>query len=938
MLVEGSQAWVGALKSMPTENRPNPDALLAKVKQAEAAAARGRLSVFFGASPGVGKTYAMLEAAHDQRAAGVDVVAGVIETHGRSETAALLAGLEQLPQREQAYRGVTLREFGLDAALARRPRLILIDELAHTNLTGSRHPKRWQDVHELLAGGIDVYTTVNVQHLESLNDVVAQITGVIVRETVPDSVVEQADEVKLIDLPADDLLRRMREGKVYVPQQANQAANNFFRKGNLIALRELALRRTADRVDAQMEVYRRDKAITTPWPTAIRLLVGMSSGPSAPRLVRAARRMAAGLRAEWIVAYVETPADLRLPEAGREQVVQTLRLAEQLGAETATLSGSNAAEELLAYARERNISKIVIGKPERSRWKDLVFGSVADDLLRKSGVIDVYVLSGDFGDTEPPLRDILRPTSSWQIYAAAPAIVALCTLVALPIDNYGIGEANVIMVYLLGVLAVALAGGRGPSALASVLSVVTFNFFFVEPRITFGFTDARYLITFGVMLLVGLVVSNLTVRFRQQAQAARQRERRTAALYALSREFASTRGLENLLQVAVRHLHAVFDSKVVILLPCADGTLRPWGECSGWARGLEQEQLFGLSAAEQGVAQWVFDHNERAGLGTNTLPSAEGLYLPLGGAARTVGVLGLRPRDRNRLLSPEPVHLLETFASQTALALERVGLAAEAEQATVSAETERLRAALLSSVSHDLRTPLAVITGALTSLTQDDTSLDSATRADLARSAYDEAQRLNRLLNNLLEMTRLEAGAVRVRKEWQTIEEVVGAAVGRVAEGHDAVGMLPGGRPLTITLAPDLPLVLLDGILIEQVLVNLLENAVRHTPPGTPVELRGQRSGESVLVEVADRGPGLALGDEQRVFDKFYRGGADSTRGNVGLGLAICKGMVEAHGGRLWAENRLEGGASFRFTLPLDGPAPVVPDESTRTATLAVKR
>jgi two-component system sensor histidine kinase KdpD len=597
----------------------------------------------------------------------------------------------------------------------------------------------------------------------------------------------------------------------------------------------------------------------------MRILVGISAGPSAARLVRAARRMAAGLRAEWIVAYVETPAGLRLPEVERERLTQALRLAEQLGAETTTLSGTNAADELLAYARERNIAKIVIGKPERPRWKDLLFGAVADDLLRKSGVIDIYVISGDFGDTEPPLREQLRPTSPWQTYVAAPVVVALCTLLALPIDAFGIGEANVIMIYLLGVLGVALAGGRGPSALAAVLSVLTFNFFFVEPRITFAVTDARYLITFTVMLAVGLVVSNLTVRFRQQAEAARQRERRTAALYALSREFASTRGLENLLPVAVRHLHDVFDSQVVILLPCADGRLQAWGDCNGWSQGVNQQQLFGLSASEQGVAQWVFDHNERAGLGTNTLPSAEGIYLPLSGSGRTVGVLGLKPRQAARLLNPEQVHLLETFASQTALALERAGLATEAEQATLAAETERLRSALLSSVSHDLRTPLAVITGALTSLTEQGGELDAATRAELAQTACDEAQRLNRLLSNLLEMTRLEAGAVRVRKEWQPLEEVVGAAVGRVADGEAEPGMLPGDRPLSISLAPDLPLVPLDGVLIEQVLVNLLENAVKHTPPGTPIALRGWHSADELLVEVSDWGPGLAPGDEDRV-------------------------------------------------------------------------
>ncbi len=677
-----------------------------------------------------------------------------------------------------------------------------------------------------------------------------------------------------------------------------------------------------------MERYRRDHAISAAWPAATRLLVGISSGPAAARLVRAARRMAAGLRAAWIVAYIETPAELRLPPVEREQVVQTLRLAEQLGAEVVTLNASNAAAELLAYARARNISKIAIGKPERLRWQDMLFGSVANDLLRTSGVIDVYVLAGEHVDSGPPPHDQLHLTSPWQAYAAAPALIALCTAVALMIDRFAFGEANVVMLYLLGVLGVALAGGRGPAALAAILSVLSFNFFFVHPRLTFAFTDARYLITFSVMFVVALAVSNLTVRFRQQAEAARQRERRTAALYALSREFASTRGLEHLLQIAVSHVHAVFDSQVVILLPGDDGALRPWGECSGWAQGLDLGQVFGLSAAEEGVARWVFDHKERAGLATDTLPSAEGLYLPLSGSRRVVGVLGVRPRQPGQLRNPEQIHLLETFASQTALALERAGLAAEAARATLAAETERLRAALLSSVSHDLRTPLAIITGALASLTQAGDGLDAATRADLAQTASVEAERLNRLLTNLLEMTRLEAGAVRVRKEWQPLEEVVGVAVARVVDGETRPGMLPGAHPLQIDLPPDLPLIPLDVLLIEQVLVNLLDNALKHTPPGTPIRLEAaQAGGAAVEVAVADQGPGLAPGDEGRVFDKFYRGGADRGRGNVGLGLAICKGMVEAHGGRIWAESRPEGGAVFRFTLPLEGTPPDIGDE-----------
>jgi two-component system sensor histidine kinase KdpD len=907
------------------EGRPNPDELLARVKQDEARRQRGRLKVFFGMAAGVGKTYAMLEAAHARKAEGIDVAVGYVEPHGRRETEALLDGLEQLPTRSADHRGAVLREFDLDAALARQPRLILVDELAHTNAPGSRHPKRWQDVEELLAAGIDVYTTVNVQHLESLNDVVAQITGVIVRETVPDRVIEQADEVELIDLTPDDLLGRLKEGKIYRQQQAERATQSFFRKGNLHALRELALRKTADRVDAQMEAYRRDQAIREPWPATMRLLVGISSGPSAARLVRAARRMAAGLRAEWIVAFVETPGEARRSEAEREQVIQTLRLAESLGAETVTLTGASAADELLALARERNISKIVIGKPERPRWQDLLFGAVADDLIRKSGVIDVYVISGDFGDTEAPLTRLFTPTSEGRAYLWAPGVVGLTIALTLLLDAADFGEANLIMVLLLGVVAVAIAGGRGPSVLATVLSVLAFNFLFVEPRLTFAVSDSRYLVTFSVMLLVGLVISTLVVRFRWQAEAARQRERRTAALYGLSRELASVRGLESLVRAAVRHIHEVFDSRVVVLLPTGSGRLQPWGSVAGWARDLGSEQVFAPSASEQGVAQWVFDHHEMAGLGTNTLPSSEAIYLPLNGSERTVGVLGVRPDEPRRLRAPEQIHLLETFANQTALAVERATLAAEAERAQVSAETERMRAALLSSVSHDLRTPLAVITGAISSLLHGDRALDTETRSELLRTAYQEAERLNRLVGNLLDMTRLEAGAIQVRKEWQPLEEVVGAALTRLEGTPDDAAALRE-HPLTIDLPAELPLVPLDGVLIEQVLVNLLDNALKHTPDGTPITVRAWSEPNHVVVEVADRGPGLPPDLKQQVFDKFTRGAAPSNgRESVGLGLAICRGMVEAHGGRIWVEPGASGGASFRFTLPLSGRPPSIP-------------
>jgi two-component system sensor histidine kinase KdpD len=853
----------------------------------------------------------MLEAASELEAKGMDVVAGIVETHGRAETEAMLHDLEVLPLRWVEYRGTRLKEFDLDAALARRPTLILIDELAHTNAPGSRHAKRWQDVEELLDAGIHVYATVNVQHLESLNDVVAQITNVVVRETIPDSIVEQADEVELIDLPPDDLLQRLREGKVYVPQQAERAMRSFFRKGNLIALRELALRRTAERVDEQMQTYMRDHAIPRTWPAAERIMVCIGPNPLSARLVRAARRMAAGLRAEWITAYVETPSHARLPEVDKERVIQTLRLAEQLGAETVTLSGHSVSDEILTYARERNVSKIVVGKPDKPRWREMLSGSIVDTVVRHSGEIDVYVISGDTGEMHPsqPVRS-LRRTSPWRAYGWGATVVVVCTLIArlmwLTFDL-----SNLIMVYLLGVVLVATRFGRGPSILASILSVAAFDFFFVTPYLTFAVSDTQYLVTFGVMLLTALVISNLTVRTRQQAEAARQREKRTAALYAMGRELVSTRGIDNIAHTVARHVGEVFESAVVVLLPDATDGLT--------VQAAQPEWPFELK--EQSVAQWAYDHSQMAGLYTSTLPGAEGLYLPLIASRGTVGILGVRPTNTVRFIEPEQLHMLETFASQTALAVERARLAEEAEQARVQVETERLRSSLLSSVSHDFRTPLAAITGAASSLLEDDGEpLAPATHRELAQSIYDEAERLNRLVRNLLDMTKLQAGAVTVNKEWQPLEEVVGAALTRLEK-------LLGDHPLSTQLPVDLPLVPIDGVLIEQALVNLLENAVKYTPPDAPIEISAWRDASTVVVEVADHGPGLPPGEEQRIFDKFYRAPMSRSTTGVGLGLTICRAIIEAHGGRIWAENRPGGGAAFRFTLPIEGQPPEVKAE-----------
>jgi two-component system sensor histidine kinase KdpD len=889
--------------------RPDPDELLARVQKEEARKTQGKLKVFFGAAPGVGKTYTMLEFARARRAQGIDVVVGWVETHGRKETEALLEGLEVLPRRKISYRGTRLEEFDIDLALERRPAVMVVDELAHTNAPGSRHAKRYRDVEELLAAGIDVYTTLNVQHLETLNDVVARVTGVTVRETVPDALLDRADEIELVDLPPEELRKRLAEGKVYLPEVAGAAAENFFREGNLIALRELALRTTAERVDRQMQRYRQEHAVRETWPTAERVLVCVGPSPYAVRLVRAARRMAARLGAEWMAVYVETPVQLHMAEADREQLERTLRLAEQLGAETVTLAGGDEVEEILTYARRRNATKIVVGKPAEPRWRTLLHGSFVERLVRGSGEIDVYVITGGAEDEESrrPRADTGR--SRWPAYGFSVAAVVLCTLVAALLAAR-LALANIIMLYLVAVLVVALRAGRGPAALSSILSVAAFDFFFVPPRYTFAVGDTQYVLTFAVMLAVALVISGLAARVRDQAEASRARERRTAALYAVSRACAGASETYEVVRVAGRHLAEVFESQVAILLPHRDGRLTP-----AFADGMS----FIRDANEQSVAQWVFDHGEKAGLGTATLPGSDAIYLPLLVARGAVGVIGVKPRG-GVALDSERLHLLEAFANQIALAVERTNLAAEAQAAELQVEAERMRSALLSSVSHDLRTPLAAIAGASSTLVRGGEALPDQARRELLDSINEEAGRLNRFIANLLDMTRLEAGAITVRKEWQPVEEVIGAAIGQI-EGRLA------GREVRTQIPDPLPLVPLDTTLIGQALANLLENALKYTPPGSPIDISARLDGQSIVIEVADRGPGLSEGAETRVFDKFYRLPSETGQPGTGLGLAICKAVAASHGGDVTAANREGGGSVFSLRLPLGGPAPALRPE-----------
>jgi len=908
------------------ETRPDPDALLARVQRDEAKASRGKLKIFFGATAGVGKTFAMLEEARRQKAKGVDVVAGYVEPHGRAETESLLEGIERLPFLQVSYRGATLRDFDLDAALRRKPKLILVDELAHTNpvegTPAPRHAKRWQDVEELLDAGIDVFTTVNVQHIESLNDIVAGITGVRMQETVPDVVFETADEVELVDTPPDELIERLQAGKVYVPEQARHALESFFRKGNLIALRELALRTTADRVDAAMREYREGHAIRETWAAGERLMVAIGPYEQAERLIRAGKRMASALHAEWIAVYVETPELLRLAEAERDRRIALLRLAESLGAETVTLGGSSVGEELANYARARNVTRILIGRPRRALWRRLFRPSTYGELLEKTEGIDVLVVGG--GDEAAALRSPFLARSRaflqavplgsekarWPGYAWSVLATAICTLVGMAMTP-AFEQVNVAMVYLLGVALVSFRHGRGPAIAASMLSVAAFDFFFVPPQLTFAVSDVQYLVTFGIMLAVALLISGLTASVRLQANVAAHRERRTAQLYAMSRELAATRGQEAMARVSVRHVSEVFDSQVVVLLPGAGGRLR-------YPRG---DSIAGsLHDADLAVAQWVYDHGEPAGQGTHTLPAAEALYVPLKGSQACLGVLGVLPATPRRVLLPEQFHLLETFAGQIALAIERAQLGERAQRAQVSAETEGLRNALLASISHDLRTPLAVISGASSGLAERGELMSAAERASLARSVFEQSQQMASLVANVLEMTRLEAGSIALNLDWHALGEIVGAVLRRLQP-------LLAGHPLTVDVPADLPLVHADAALIEQVLANLLENAAKYTPAGTAVRLGARLRDGSLEVSVEDEGPGLPPGDPELLFEKFERGSAEGAIGGVGLGLAICRAIVRLHGGEIRAERRAPKGSAFRFTLPL-APQPAAPESA----------
>lgn len=881
--------------------RPDPDKLLSQVQADEAKARRGKLKIFFGASAGVGKTYAMLGDARQQLLRGIDVVIGVVETHGRMETEVMADGMERLPLRDVPYRHRILKEFDIDGALARKPAIILMDELAHSNVAGSRHPKRWQDVQELLDAGIDVYSTINVQHLESLNDIVSGITGIRVWETVPDRLFDEADEVVVVDFPPDELIERLRQGKVYLPEQAKLASKNFFRKGNLLALRELSLRRAANRVDDEMQAYRKRSSTAPVWPTRESLLAcvegGKGGGERGEKIVRSCARLAAQFDVPWHAVHVETRnyAD----EQQHQEMLRVLKLAQDLGATTATLSAPAIAPALVRYAREHNLSRLVMGRSHR-RWRWPWQQTIGEAIEGEAGDLDILRVAlprktrgGNEGGEKS--RRGAAPVH-WKGYAAAIAICGATTLAATPLLGR-IELTNIVMLFLLAIVGVALAFGRGPAVLAAFVGVGLFDFFFVPPRFSFAVSDIQYLITFAVMLVVALVVGQLTAGLRVQVAAVTERERRVSGLYEMSRELSATLLPEQVAEIGIRFLATEFGFKSALLFADDEDKL--------------QTMPGATTDVDMGVASWAFERGVAAGRGTDTLPASKCLVLPLKATMRLRGVLAVEPGGSG-LLDPELRRVLDTCASLLAISVERIHYIDIAQKTTVQMESERLRNSLLSAISHDLRTPLASLVGLADTL-QMTRPMPTGQQLEVIQSMRNSATRMNTLVGNLLDMARLESGAVQLNRQWQPLEEVIGTALGACAS-------LLNGRPIRTDLAADLPLLHFDAVLIERVLVNVLENASKYTPAGTPIEIRAHAETDDVVLRIDDHGPGLPRGREEAIFEKFERGRRESATPGVGLGLTICRAIMQAHGGTIRGETRKEGGASFVVTLPRGKP------------------
>lgn len=890
--------------SPENSNGPSPDALLATARERH----QGRLKIFLGAAPGVGKTYEMLLAGKAKQREGVDVVIGLVETHGRVETKALLEGLELLPRKEVEYRDRKLSEMDIDAILARRPQLVLVDELAHTNVPGSRHAKRYQDVEEIRAAGIDVYSTLNVQHLESLNDVVAQITRVRVRETLPDHVLDEADEIEVIDLTPKDLIQRLQEGKIYGKQVAERAIDHYFSEGNLTALREMALRRAAQRVDEQMVNYMQAHAIRGPWAAGDRVVVCINEHPSSASLVRYAKRIADRLQAKWEALYIETARHQTLSEADRDRIANALRLAEHLGGNAVTIPGRHIAADLVDYATANNITRIIIGKSRRSRWFEMLHGSVVHDLLRRSGHIDVHVVAGEADVeaattatelVEAPAATTTKPFDL-KPYLISTLMVAVAAAIGFPI-NQAISLTNISMLFLAAVLFSAMRYGLWPSLYTSLISTFTYNFLFLPPLFTLTIADPSNVVALVFFLIVAIFTSQLAARVRLEAKASKKRADSTAALYAFSRKIAGIGDMDDLLWATAHQIAAMLKLHVVLVLP-QNGSLQV-------RAGYPPEDE--LSEADLAAATWTWTQGKPAGRSAETLPGARRLFLPLRTERGLVGVMGIDREQQGPLLTPDDRRLLDAICDQAAVAIERINLAGDIDQARVVAETERLRSALLTSISHDLRTPLASIIGSASSLRSFGDTFDHQTRDELLLTIQEEAERLNRFVGNILSMTQLESGTLEPRRSPVDLEDAIVAATKSAAR-------LLGHHHLRLDIAADLPLLRLDFVLFGQVLFNLIDNAAKYAPHDTEILVRARREETQLRIDVTDEGPGIPLADLERIFDKFFRvHGGDRRRAGTGLGLAICRGLVDLMGGKIQAENRSDrSGARFTILFP----------------------
>jgi two-component system sensor histidine kinase KdpD len=889
-----------------SEHRPSPEALLEAARREERRV--GKLRIFVGAAPGVGKTYEMLQQAHARKKDGYDVVAGIVETHGRRETEALLEGLEVIPRRNIEYRGQVLHEMDLDAVIARRPQIVLVDELAHTNAEGSRHPKRYLDVEELMSHGIDVYTTVNIQHIESLNDVVAQITHVRVRETVPDAVFDRADAVELVDLTPDDLITRLKEGKVYVPKQAERALEHFFSPANLTALRELALRRTAERVDEELLSEMQAHAIQGPWAAGERILVCISEDPRAAGLVRYGKRLADRLHGPWVALYVEGRRSLQFSEEERDRVADTLRLVEALGGEPVTIPAGDRsiADDVIGYSQANNVTQVVIGKSTRSRWFEILHGSVVHDLVRRSGNISVHVIAGDQIPGKPIPKKSVRTSDQSNAIEPRPYVLALVA-VALALGcaelvDYWIGVENVDLVFLTAIVGVAVRLGLWPSLLASVASALCYNFFFLPPIYTFTIADPHNIAAFALFTLVAVIVSHVAARGRMQAVSAQTRMRTVESLYLFSRKLAGAITLDDVLWATAYQTALMLGVRVVLLLP-GNGSIAV-------KAGYPPEDS--LDDADLAAANWCFENDRAAGRGSDTLPGAKRLFLPMHTGRGLIGVVGIDSDKTGPLLTPDQRRLLDALMDQGALAIERVRLVEDMDRVERTAETERLRAALLTSISHDLKTPLASVLGSASALRDLEDRLSDNEKVELLATIIDEAERLNRFIANLLDMTKLESGAVAPKLSPHDLSEIIGSTLQRTVKilRHHSV---------QLDLATDMPMVALDAVLFEQVLFNILDNAAKYAAAGTTVCIRTWRDRDSVSLQILDEGDGIPPDELEHIFDKFYRvQKTDQVRPGTGLGLAISRGFVEAMHGTIMAANRTDRrGAVFTIRLPI---------------------